>query len=515
MNKLRGLDWPHLVPIAACVILAAPLWCVASPPMPDYPAHLASFYLINGGASQYYRVQWAFLPNLAGEAVVPLLGKFLPLEIATKLFLSIAVAMWVFGPVAIQRALFGRIGLGGIIAAAFAYNAPFMWGFFNYDFAAGLSFMVLAAWIASDGVRNPLYLGGFALAFTLLYFAHLFAFATMLLLIGCFELSRAWRGRNFSVPNLARRVSLLALLCAPALIFYLFLRPHDGTLSVQFNLLDTLAERFEAAIQFHFDLPAYLLTGVLLLLFLTGFLMRRLTIAPNMALGLFVLLFCAAFAPEWALGGWGVHFRLPAVFGAILFSSSNIALSRRQMMAGTAAMMAVFAAQAAVLATDWMRVDARYSEFRAAESKIVPGARLLTVLDGDSLGWSADQPYWHMAEFAVIDRGAFTPLLFATRGQHIVHVLPPMNDYAAATAQQGSPPDIDELNDLAAGRLDADEDIRNVLPYLLLFQCHYDEAVVIRGDGPPSKIPPMLQLKFAASFFTLYDIAPDKRCQAR
>ena len=53
MNKLRGLDWPHLVPIAACVILAAPLWCVASPPMPDYPAHLASFYLINGGASQY------------------------------------------------------------------------------------------------------------------------------------------------------------------------------------------------------------------------------------------------------------------------------------------------------------------------------------------------------------------------------------------------------------------------------------------------------------------------------
>ena len=42
------------------------------------------------------------------------------------------------------------------------------------------------------------------------------------------------------------------------------------------------------------------------------------------------------------------------------------------------------------------------------------GARLLTVLDGNAIGERADQPYWHMAEFAILDRGAFTPLLFTT-----------------------------------------------------------------------------------------------------
>ena len=116
-----------------------------------------------------------------------------------------------------------------------------------------------------------------------------------------------------------------------------------------------------------------------------------------------------------------------------------------------------------------------------------------------------------MAEFAVIDRGAFTPLVFTTRGQHIVRVLPPLDRYAAATAQQGSPPDIDELNDLAAGRIDADEDIRDIFPYLLYFQCHFDEAIVIRGDGPASRIPPMLHLRYRASFFSLYDISHDAK----
>jgi hypothetical protein len=117
-----------------------------------------------------------------------------------------------------------------------------------------------------------------------------------------------------------------------------------------------------------------------------------------------------------------------------------------------------------------------------------------------------------MAEFAVADRGAFTPLVFTTQGQHIVSVVPPLDHYAAVSAQQGSPPDIDELNDLAAGRIDADEDIRDIFPYLLYFQCHYDEAIVIRGDGPASRVPPMLHLRHQGSFFSIYDVSPDAKC---
>ena len=137
------------------------------------------------------------------------------------------------------------------------------------------------------------------------------------------------------------------------------------------------------------------------------------------------------------------------------------------------------------------------------------------MLDGDSLGWAADEPYWHMAEFAVIDRGAFTPLMFTTAGQHVVYLRAPLHRIAAATAQQGSPPDIDELADLAAGRMEVDEDYRNVFPYLIHFQCSYDEALVIHGAGPHSRPPAMLRARMEGSFYTLYDIVPDATCARR
>jgi hypothetical protein len=515
MTRTRGPIWPLLAIIAACVILAAPLWCVVSPAMPDYPAHLANFYLIAGGASHYYHVEWAFLPNLASEVIVPAIAKFMPLETATKVFLTITVILWVVGPAAIQRALHGKVGIESLLACAFTYNATFMWGFFNYEFATGLSFLVLAGWIATDGRRGPFQLAGFAGAFTLVYFSHLFALATLILLIGSFEATKLWRNGERALPRIARPFVVLALLNTPAAFFFLALKPPGAGSLLQFNLLDTMAERFEAAIQFGFDQPAYVVTAALIVLFAAGVVTQRISISRRMGLGLMLLALCTLFAPEWAMSGWGVHFRLPAVLGALTFASSQFRLSGRWLTAGFAAALMLLLFQATVLALDWQRVDARYREFRISADRIEGSARLLTVLDGDSLGWSADQPYWHMAEFAVIDRGVFTPLVFATRGQHVVRIVPTMERFAAATAQQGSPPDIDELNDLAAGRKDADEDIRDVLPYLLFFQCHFDEAIVIHGDGPLSRVPPMLRLRYTGSFFALYDVAPDKMCKRR
>ena len=501
--------------ITACVILAAPLWCVVSPAMPDYPAHLANFYLIAGGASRFYHVEWAFLPNLASEVAVPALAKFLPLQAAAKTFLTITVLLWVTGPAAVQRALYGKVGIESLLAAAFTYNAPFMWGFFNYEFATGASFMILAAWIATDNGRSPLQLAGFAVAFTLVYFSHLFALAMLILIIGCFEATKLWQSGERVLLRILRPVAVLLLLNAPAVFFFFALKPPGAGSTLQFNLLDTMGERFEAAIEFGFDQPAYAITGAFLILFAAGVLTQRITISRRMGPALVLLALCTIFAPEWAMGGWGVHFRLPPVLGALTLASSQFKLSDRWLGAGLAAALVLFLLQASLLVLQWQPLDARYREFRAAADRIEPGARLLTVLDGDSLGWSADQPYWHMAEFAVIDRGAFTPLVFTTHGQHVIRIAPPMDRFAAVTAQQGSPPDIDELNDLAAGRKDADEDIRDVLPYLLYFQCHYDEAIVIHGESPLSAVPPMLRLRYTGSFFSLYDVLPDRMCTRR
>ncbi len=182
------------------------------------------------------------MPNLASEALVPLLARLLPLELATRLFLTATVMLWVVGPALIQRALFGRIAnLAALFAALFAYNANFVWGFFNYTFAAGLSFLVFAAWIATDGRRTRLHLAGFALAFTAIYFSHLFALAVLLLVIGCYELSGWFVERPRALRPLLTRLWPLALICLPAAFAFLVLKPAGAdSLHLAFDLLDTM-----------------------------------------------------------------------------------------------------------------------------------------------------------------------------------------------------------------------------------------------------------------------------------
>lgn len=413
----------------------------------------------------------------------------------------------------IHRALFGNIGVTSLLAAFFAYNANFTWGFLNFYFAIGVAFLVFAAWIVSDGRRSALHLIGLAVAVTAVYFSHLFAAATLLLMIGCFEFDR-FLERPTPGEALRRCMAVAAVFLASALA-YVFLKPPGGETGVTFNLFDRMLDRLEAATQLGFDNPSFVLLGLVTILLAAGVWRGWIVLHRRMVPLLLALALATLCAPEWAMGGWGVDLRLPAVLGALVFASAEFRLERNAAFILAAACVVVIVSSVAILAGDWRATGAQFDEFRAAARELPPGKRLLTVLDGDAIGYRSDQPYWHMAEFAIVDPGAFTPLLFTTKDQHVVRLRPAVQSIAAVSAQQGSPPDIDELNDLAAGRIDEDEDIANVFPYLMRFQCHYDVAVVIHLGGPRAVIPPVLKLRHAGSFFSLYDILRDASCGKR
>jgi hypothetical protein len=509
---------PWTLPLAT-ILLILPLWLTRLPAMPDLPAHLATFWLLAGGAkdphvAQFYRVEWSFVPNLAAELIVPLLAKIFPLITATKLFLSVVIAMWVMGAGAIHKALYGRIGAAPLVAGFFAYNANFMWGFFNYCFGTGLSFLVLAAWISTDGKRGPARLAGFAAAITAVYFCHLFAVATLVLMIGCYELEKLWEERPLTPLKIFSRALPIAATVLPAFLAFVFLKPHGADSGhLEFNLLSTLDDRASAAIQFTFDRPAYLLFIALLLFYAIGLYRGTVTLHPRMWLLLALLAAAALFTPEWAMGGWGVDLRLPAVLGVLAFASCEFRLGGKVTQFVAAGIIAVMAYQSATLAGNWRYYSKQFSEFRNAIAKIAPGSKLLTVLDGDAMGLASDQPYWHMAEYAIIDRGDFTPLLFTTKGQHVIQLQPAVRNIAASNAQQGSPPDIDELDDIEAGNTRDDPDIKDIYPYLIQFQCHFDYAVVIHAGGKQSPPPDMLERVHAGSFFSLYRILPSDDCK--
>jgi hypothetical protein len=518
ISRAWSARWPLVGLLVCAVLLALPVCIAPMPAMPDYPAHLASFYLLAGGAkspllAHFYRVQWALVPNLAAEATVPFLAPMLGLSGATALFLAAAVLFWVLGAGAVQWALYRRVGIAPLFASVFAYNANLMWGFINYYFAMGLALCAFAAWIATEGRRNERHVAGFAIAVLVIYFCHVFAAAVLLVLIGCYEISAA--GRPISFLRIARRLVPVAMMFVPAALAYVFLKPAGERGLMEFNLLDTWEDRLSAAVQFCFDRPAWWLLGLLVLLFVVALWRKKLVIHPRVRLLLVVLAIACAVVPEWAMGGWGIDLRLPAVLGALAFASAEYSFTRRTAAVLAFGMVAIVTFCAATLAGNWLYYDHRFAEFRAASRMLPAGSRIVTVLDGDAMGLASDQPYWHMAEYAIIDRQAFTPLLFTTAGQHVIRLQPAVERIAARSADEGSPPDITELDDLAAGNVNDDPDIRKIFPYLIHFQCNFDTALVVHLGGHRSPVPDMLELEHAGSFFSLYRIRRDENCRSK
>ena len=502
------MSWPAAALAAMTIIMIAPLWAVRTPAMPDYPAHLASFWLIGGGANPFYKVHWTQAPNLASEAIVSLLARLTRLDIAAKLFLSIALAMWVMSGAWIQRVLCGRLGVTPLFGALFAYNANFFWGFFNYYFAAGLALMLFAAWIASQSRAGAARTTLFALGAIAVYFCHVFAALTLIAMIASFE---AMRG--LGEKDLGRRMRHVAVLLAPVLILFLALRPAGAGMHLAFNLYDTMPDRFDSLMLYRFDDPDCWLPCLIGVVLLGTLLFRRARLAQPMWLVLAGLIVAALIAPEEAMGGWGVHLRLPALAALLLLAACDIPLDSRMTARLTVLALLLAGWSSLSLALSWTQYDRQTKEFRAAEQSLPQGVRIMTVLDGDAIGWNSDPPYWHMAEWGIIDRQAMTALMFTTKGQHVVALRPDLVPFAAATADQGMPPDIDDLDTLASGS--NDDELKQTVPYLMHFPCHYDEAVVIHLGGRRSAIPAMLRLRHAGSFFSVYDIAPGPACTAR
>lgn len=501
--------WLCIALVAAGGLLILPLWLAGTPAMPDYPARLAGFYLIAGGAqtpplSGFYGLHWGAIPNLAGEISVVLLAHVLPLEVAAKLFLSVAVAMWVAGPALIHRALYGRIGLAPLAGAFFAYNVNFMWGFFNYYFATGLCLIAFAGWIASAEWPRVLRLAVFAAITIVLYFCHILGAALFLLLAAAYEAANrpiAWRALLLDIAAIA----------LPVAILYLFKPGDTAGGAVSFNLLGSFMHRIESLVQRHFAGPAYLPIIALTILFLLGLWQRRITLHPRMGLALIAVSLLAVLAPETAMGGWGLHLRFPAVAATLLFAACEVSVSRRVAVAAAAAILASLAWMSAALAHQWRAYDSQIDEFRASLRDVPRGSHLMTVIDTRDAGEVPNRLYWHIAEFAIIDRGAFTALMFTTRGQHVVTLKPAVAGFAAHTARDGAPPEMDDLDALAAGDM-RDPKIRTELHYLAGFACHYDKVLLIHANGRPREVPHMLTLRHDGSFFALYDVRPSPAC---
>ena len=135
-----------------------------------------------------------------------------------------------------------------------------------------------------------------------------------------------------------------------------------------------------------------------------------------------VLLVLCFVAPEWAMGGWGVDLRLPAVLGTLAFARPNFALGRHAILLWPRPLWPSPGCRrprwpgTGSITTSVSRSSVPPTGCSSQDRK---SSRCLTA----TLWARSDQPYWHMAEYAIVDRSGFTPAAFhdARPARHRTH----------------------------------------------------------------------------------------------
>jgi hypothetical protein len=422
-------------------LTALPVLRAEVPPLFDYPNHLARMYLLlhlpdSEPLRRFYELHWAPVPNLAMDAIVPLLARAMPLAWAGKLFVVATFALLAGGAALVHRAASGRWSLWPLLAFLFMFSRTLLWGFLNYLFGLGLALVALAAWLALARRPPPLRLAvsaGFALA---LYFCHLMACAVYAVLVLGSELELVWRERSSGAGAALRRLALAGVPFLPVLALAALATAgggeiHFGRLERKPDLLFGVFDNYDRV----FDVVCFALLALLAVL---AYGRRHLGVLPRLRGALLLLAAAYLLAPAQIMTASAVDHRLPPALAFLLVAATTAPrLAPRAARAVALGLLVLFLARMGAVAVAWERADAVYERLLAALDRVPAGGRLAVAHPADAIN-SAPIPKTHLPVLAIARREAFVPTLFAFEGQQPVRLTEAGRRLAAAA----SPPEL-------------------------------------------------------------------------
>ena len=476
---------------AVAALLAAPLLLVDVPPLLDYPNHLARLFLLAHGAADrvlapMFALQWAIIPNLAIDLLGPPLIRMLPIHVAGRLLVALALLLPFAGAIAYSRAVFGRPNPWSLAAALVAFNAGFLLGFLNFQLGIGAALLLAAGWIANRERHPRATVALASIGIVAIFFCHLMGVLFALILIGAHELSRAWQDRAF-LPR------ALALLPLAAIAAALYGASALGTHAAEIEYLSPAAKLAQLMWPFTtYSLPLDLLTAAAI----AAILVTRRSHAPRstlIALALLAALYAAA--PYAFKGTQSLDTRFTLMLALLLFAGLAPAVSRP--VAAGLAMLIV--ARTGLIAVAWHGHATTIAELRLTLSDLQPGDRLViaAVSPAEAPGWWASEAPLalrlsngirtdpHLPALALIERRAFWPFLFDDPSQQPV----------------GWTPHYQSLADTAGDLIDH----LSLKPAQL---CGYTHLLLLDAAADPDWRPPGLPLLRATPTAALYAIAP-------
>jgi hypothetical protein len=420
LTALPGRRFAVLFVLLGIAVLV-PLALTEVPPLVDYPNHLARMHILAELKSspvlqRFYAAEWRPIPNLAMDAIVPLLAQIMPVALAEKLFVGATLLLLAGGAALLHRTVFGHWSGWPALAFLLLYNRVLLWGFVNFLFATGLASLALAAWIALS--RRP-FAVRMAVAIScglVIYFAHLLAFGFFALMVLGYEFGEFFRGRR----SMARAIAALALIacCAvPPLVILALGSPDTASGAIEFG-------RFYRK----FDLPFSIFDNysrtfdvicfaIAVLGMAYAYWRRWLHLAPPLVPPL-ILLVVAWFAlPTHLFTASGADHRVPLAIALLLIAATKweggSALAQRCF---AAVALAMFVIRLGVVAVSWHASDRLYAELLPAIDQIPVGSRVAVAFPPGAVHAEAT-PLLHFPALAATRRDAFVPTLFASPAQ--------------------------------------------------------------------------------------------------
>ncbi len=417
--------------LTLCVISSLPVLLTKMPAMVDYPNHLARFYIIghdtNPLLSKFYSVVWRLIPDLAGDATVPIFNRIFNIYTAGKLFVLLIMISITSGTYALHYALYRR-STGSAVCFLFIFNGIFMYGFLNYLFSIGVALWATAGWVALRDQRWLLRAIYSAFAVSVLYLSHLVGVGLYALAILSYEIARLGetnRDRLTFVSDTAAALLPFLVVVPMASSILSTLATHDLSGTEWPHFSTKWRGLYYIVKNGHFAFDAIFFCFLVLLF---GFLLynKRIEI-PR--LGWLFLLFSGLVylaAPEWVFHVWAIDVRLPVAFVFFLIAMVRWRLDTpRAAVIFNSIIMVAVALRALGVADTWQVYGKIASDYEKSFGQIEPGSRILVTRD-DAGAWRRSNDglklgmdgviLWHLPVLAAVDRLSLVSTIFAHSG---------------------------------------------------------------------------------------------------
>ncbi len=493
-------------PLALAFLVAAalaPVVMVDIPAMVDYPNHLARMYVLAAAGtpdrSPYYVVAWGLYPNLAMDLIVPLLGRLIGVEAATKTFLLSSQILVVTGAIAIEWVVKGRHAIAGFAALLTLYGLPFAMGFVNFEFGLGISLWGIAAWLAFVKKSWPARLALHSVFVLLLFLAHFFALGIYGLTIGCYELWGLW-SRRFDAR---RAAALVFLMAGPVLLLLGIMVMAGGAIGGSRTEWDVASKVGWVLLAINgYSAPLSAASVVMLALLMYVLYRNRLlsiSAAGRWIAAGFLIVFLAL--PFRLLDTAFADARMVVAAACVLPAFMTLEIPNPRVGGALiAAVAAIALANVAFVTQLWRGYDADYAAFKRSFAMIERGSRVLVGHSGtapDPPEDLSEYPAYHAPTLAVHFAKALVPTLFTYPGKQPIEVVPAFRRLAIT---QGGPAPLALLKHLAAGGPAAGA------PGFLHNWLDDFDYLYLLGPRIANPLPDVLDEVMKARRFTLYRI---------